>query len=96
MSLPKTLRLSAWAPVLNGDGAELELVVEAFKRKGTYPDEWNWRGVVKIELDRNFIRKFQEQVAAMQTRDRARLAREAARLDTEVAPVQIANTKETT
>lgn len=95
MTFPKKLHLVAWAPVLEREGDQLELELEAFKetKRGQAA---SWRGKVRLQVDRVFVRQIAQAIEQMQKRDRERLAREHQRLADEVAPVQIIKPKEHT
>lgn len=86
MALPKKLNLTAWAPEIEGCGAELEIKWQVFQ---TTKQGRQHRSVLILKADRYVIRQLMEQVAQMQDRDRDRdrLRAETNRLGTELAPV---------
>jgi len=84
VSFPKHLIVTAWAPEIEGCGAELEIkwqVIQTTKRGRTH------RTLVTMKVDRFVVRQLMEQVARMQDRDRERLATEAGRLHSEIQPL---------
>ena len=88
MSMPKVVKVTVWGtPKLVGTGGALELHLPSYRvgREGNQ----NWRGEVHLSVPRYFVRQLLAEVAAMQIRDRERLARELNRLTHEVEPVQI-------
>lgn len=84
MAFPKNLTLTAWAPEIEGCGAELEIKWQAIQ---TTKQGRQHRTHLKLKVDRFMVRQLMEQVARMQDRDRERLTRETNRLGTELAPV---------
>lgn len=84
MALPKNLNLTAWAPTIEGCGAELEIKWQVFQ---TTKQGKQHRSLLTLKVDRFMVRQLIEQVAQMQDRDRERLTRETHRLWTELAPV---------
>lgn len=84
MSLPKNLNLTAWAPEIEGCGAELEIKWQVFQ---TTKQGRQHRSRLTLKVDRHVVRQLMEQVAQMQDRDRERLSRETNRLGNELAPV---------
>jgi hypothetical protein len=84
VAFPKTLTVTAWAPEIEGCGAELEIkwqVIQTTKQGRQH------RTRLALKVDRYVVRQLMEQVAQMQDRDRERLSRETNRLGTELAPV---------
>jgi hypothetical protein len=84
MALPKNLNLTAWAPTIEGRGAELEIKWQVFQ---TTKAGKQHRSLLTLKADRHVIRQLMEQVAQMQDRDRERLRDETNRLGTEISPV---------
>lgn len=83
MTLPKTLRLHAWAPEIDGTADALTIKWEASKKTGTRYE----RTKVELTVDRYVVRQLAEQIMKMQARDRERLAHEADRLLNEIRPI---------
>jgi hypothetical protein len=94
VTFPKKLRLIAWAPILEGEGNGLVLELEALKETKSRAAA-AWRGKLRLELDRQFVRTLSLAIEQMHKRDRERLNRELERLAYEVAPLQITQPKET-
>lgn len=84
MALPKNLNLTAWAPEIEGCGAELEIKWQVFQ---TTKQGKQHRSLLKLKVDRFMVRQLMEQVARMQDRDRERLATEAGRIHSEIQPL---------
>ena len=86
MTWPKSLTLRGWAPKFEGCGDDLTLLVEAY-RPGPRDGTQVWRGVVRVSVDRWYVRQLAQAIADMQTADRERIQQELDRLDHEVAPL---------
>jgi hypothetical protein len=84
MVFPKHLTVTAWAPEIEGCGADLEIKWQVFQ---TTKQRRTHRTLLTMKVDRFVVRQLMEQVARMQDRDRERLSRETNRLGTELAPV---------
>lgn len=84
MSLPQKLTLQAWAPEIEGCGAELEVKFLASQRTKAGNVH---RTHLVLRVDRYLVRQLAEQVAAMHKRDLERIERERARLHNEIAPL---------
>lgn len=84
MAFPKKLTVTAWAPAIEGCGADLEIKWQVFQ---TTKQGRQHRTHLTLQVDRYVVRQLMEQVAQMQDRDRDRLSKETNRLGTELAPV---------
>jgi hypothetical protein len=84
VAFPKHLTVTAWAPEIEGCGAELEIKWQVFQ---TTKQGRTHRTLLTMKVDRFVVRQLMEQVARMQDRDRERLRLETNRLGTELAPV---------
>jgi hypothetical protein len=84
MSLPKQLTVDAWDVELHGCGNNLEFQCTAVQQTKTGKQH---RTKLRIKVCRDAIKQLAQQIAAMQERDRARIAEETARLSREIAPL---------
>lgn len=88
VSFPKRLKLIALGkPELEGVGEGLTLIFSAYRPAKYARGAETFRGEVRLEVGRYYVRWLAEQIAAMQVRDRERINDELARLSREVAPL---------
>lgn len=77
--------------LLEGDGDDLRLKVNAHRKKKTGDHEFF---EIELKVGRWTVQQFARQIATMHERDRVRLARETARIEREIAAIKEPETQQ--